>query len=225
LFLRKLREDTHIYVTRGYSIENDVVNRLVFKRILTELLGFSGLSHDELERVGHVFEAELDRFCRCLIPIMAWIVSWKRNGRKPSVNNILMRDLFAFSGASFSETASPKGKADVVVYIHSQSNLSVDLTADIAPIAKMLSTNGRYRLFARGKYLLWFLIEFSHSVHKDFANVFPTFAGVPKSHVTLSSSSGMAIVAPRARMPAALKQFVSASFLSYIGRIDRLPTA
>src|SRR5271156_5034908 len=86
----KIKTDTNIYVTSGYSIENYVVKKDVFKRILTELFEFSRADHSELDRLEVLFEVELEKFCRHLIPIMAWIVWWKRNGKRPSLNDIVM---------------------------------------------------------------------------------------------------------------------------------------
>jgi hypothetical protein len=218
----KIIQDTNIFVTSGYSIENDVVKEDTCKRVLTELFGFSSVDHDELDNVGMLFEQELERFCRCLIPIMAWIVAWKRNGRKPGLSDILMRDLFAFSGTSIQSLPNPKGKADLTVYIHQQCNIAMDPSIDITSAVKQFSVRNRHRSFARGKYLFWFLIEFCRSVHKNAPTIFPSISNIPKVNVTISQSNAMAVVGPRARMPQSLRKFLAGTFLSYIGRVDSL---
>jgi hypothetical protein len=217
---QNLGKDSNIYVTSGYSIENDVVKKEVFKRVLIELFGLSATPHSELEKAEQIFEVEIEKFCRCLIPVMAWIVYWKQNGKRPGLNDIQMKDLFEFAGCSIQQIQRPKGKPDLVTYIHEQCNIAIDVMADIGPLVKWFSTKNRYRLYARGKYLLWFLVEICHSIHKEAIAVFPSVTKIPKKNVALSSSNGMQIIGPRARIPRSLRIFLSSTYSSYILRND-----
>lgn len=221
----KLPKESNIYVTSGYSIENDVVKKDVCKRMLVELFGLSAVDHAELERVEALFDSELDKFCKFLIPVMAWIVAWKRNGKRPSLNDILMRDLFSFSTTSIQQVAKPKGHPDWAAYIHSQCNIAFDATVDLAPIAMLLTSKSNYRLFARGKYVFWFLIEFCHAVHKNAPTLFLSVQKIPKLNLTISHTNAMAVIGPRARLPGSLKKFLNETFLAFIGRAKGFTTA
>lgn len=220
-----LPKDSNIYVTSGYSIENDVVKKDVCARVLVELFGFSAVDHAELEKVKVIFDSELDKFCMFLIPVMAWIVAWKRNGKRPSLNDILMRDLFSFSATSIQQVAKPKGHPDMVAYIHSQCNIALDATVDIAPTELLLASKSNYRLFARGKYVFWFLIEFCHAVHKNGPILFSGVKSIPKLSLTISHMNAMAVVGPRARLPRSLEKFLKETFLAFIGGGEGLTTA
>ena len=79
----KLPADRNIYVTSGYSIENDLVKKAICKRLLAELYGFAHADHGELEAVGVIFE-KTRSFLRRLIPVMAWIVHWRRRNKDPT---------------------------------------------------------------------------------------------------------------------------------------------
>lgn len=220
----KLCRDSNIYVTTGYSIENDVVKKDTCKRMLTELFGLSAVDHTELDRIEVLFNSELDRFCKFLVPVMAWIVAWKRNGKRPSLNDILMRDLFSFSTTSVQQIVKPKGQPDVAAYIHSQCNIALDATVDLSPITMLLTSNSNYRLFVRGKYVFWFLIEFCHAVHRNANALFSSVQKIPKLNLTISHTNAMAVVGPRARLPRSLKEFLNDTFLAYIGRAEGVKT-
>jgi hypothetical protein len=195
------------------------VRKAVCKRLLVELYGFSGVDHGELEAVGSMFEEELEVFLRGLVPIMAWIVHWRRRGARPNLNDILMRDLFAFREGHIQANQTPKGKANVFIYIHEQCNITFDSTVDVASILAEVGRKSVYRTLTRGKFLFWFLVKFCESVHGSATSLFPSFVGVSKASVTLSPTGGMAVVGTRARIPASLRAFLESTFCAYISRM------
>jgi hypothetical protein len=212
--------DSNIYITSGYSIETDLVNGDVCKRMLTELYGLAAVAHEELERVGCLFESELDRFCQFLAPVMAWIVVWRHSGKRPSLNNILMRDLFRFSNASIEQVPTPRGQRDWAAYVHAQCGVSFDPTVDITPVQALFNSASNRRRLARGKYLLWFLIEFCRAACRSAPQLFSGVHGIPKPSVQLSLKNAMSVVGPRARMPSSLREFLEKTFLAFITRVE-----
>jgi hypothetical protein len=217
----KLTVDANIYVTSGYSIENDVVSGEVCNRVLTELCGLSTAGHGELESVEALFKKELDIYARKLIPIMAWIVAWKRGGERPNLNEILMRDLFYFSNGKIQEKQRPSGKSDFVAYIHERCGVAFDPNIDVNPIADQLMKKSPFEAFARGKYVFWFLVEFCISANRDFQSLFPSIGKKPKMTTQLSISNGIALIGPRARLPESLRVFLEANYAAYIERANR----
>jgi len=212
----RLAQDANIYVTAGYSIENDVVSKTACHRILTELCGFANADHAELDSVCELFERELDAFLQSMIPIMAWILAWRRSGMRPNLNDIQMRDLFAFDKGQLQSNRTPKGKANIATYLHEQCNVVPNPGIDVASIETEFGRRNVYRRFARGKYVLWFLVEFCNSVHRDAVAIFKGIAKPPKMHVNLSCSNGIAVIGARCRMPASLRDFVLSTFSRYI---------
>lgn len=212
----KLMEDTNIYVTTGYSIENDVVNSGTCHRILTELCGFSGADHGELDAVCELFEQELEAFLQTMVPIMAWILAWRRMGQRPNLNDIQLKDVFSFANGRLQSNPSPKGKASVPEYLHDQCNVVYTSGIDIASIQADFGLEKAYRKFVRGKYVLWFMVEFCNSVHRDAAALFSRISRPPKMHSTLSCSNGMAVIGTRSRIPPSLRAFIQSMFCRYI---------
>lgn len=78
----------NVYVTDNYSIENDAVNIGVLKRLLTEVFNISGLIPEESQAIEQRFSSALSVFQEFMIPIMAQIILWRRDGKQPCLNNI-----------------------------------------------------------------------------------------------------------------------------------------
>jgi len=216
---KTLVQDKNIYVTTGYSIENDVVNKSTCNRILSELCGFSNVEHDDLEAVCELFEQGLETFLQATLPIMSWIIRWMRIGERPNLNNILMDDLFSVTNGLLQSNPTPKGKVNVSTYLHDQCSIVYDPEIDIIPIQNEFGRNGDYKKLTRGKYVFWFLIEFCNAVHRDAAELFRGMSKPPKMHLSLSCSNGMTLIGPRHRIPKSLREFLQLTFCSYIESI------
>lgn len=215
-----LVQDTNIYITTGYSIENDVVKKATCHRVLSELCGFANADHGEMDAVCALFEQELETFLRAMVPIMAWILAWRRNLKRPNLNNILMRDLFSIANGRLQLNATPKGKANVPIYLHNQCNVIHNPGIDIVPLQAEFGRKGAYRKLTRGKYVFWFLVEFCNAVHQNAAALFKGMSKPPKMHLNLSCSNGMSVIGARSRIPSSLREFLQSTFCAYIAMIE-----
>lgn len=211
-----LPKDSNIYVTDRYSIENDIVNRATCYRVLTEVCGLNGVAHDELDVICDLFDQEFEKFMHALVPVMSWVLTWRRIGKKASLSDILMRDIFSIVHGKVSVINLPKGKASIQEYIHDQCNLVVDMSVDINNVASEFITGDVFKKFTRGKYLFWFLIEFCCSVRKSALTLFKSCKKLPAMHVSLSASNGLTVIGNRARIPVSLRTFLDDTFCAYI---------
>lgn len=216
LIPESLTQDTNIYVTTGYSIENDIVNKAVCHRVLSEVCGFANADHGDMEAVCALFEQELEVFLQAMVPIMAWILAWRKGGKRPNLNDILMRDLFSVANGRLHLKATPKGKEDIAEYLHEQCGVVRDPGIDIALIQTGFGREGTYRNLIRGKYIFWFLVEFCNAVHRGTAVLFKGMTKPPKMHLNLSCSNGMAVIGARSRIPKSLRNFLQLTFCAYI---------
>ena len=210
----------NIYVTDGYSIENDIVNRSTCNRLLCEVFNFATLPKELIDDIINLFEEQLSIFYELNVQTMAWILHWKRSGEKPYLNNIEMKHLFTCSCGKISLKRNPKGKNDVSEYIHTQCNIPYDRTINISLVEKELRKSGKSLQLIRGKYLLWFLIEFALSVNKDICKIFSDIKSPPKVRVSISQSNGVVFIAPRARIPESLKLFLDSTCCLYIQKLE-----
>ena len=216
LIPEQLTIDINIYVTDSYSIENSVVERNMCRRILADICGFSEADHSELERVCDLFEQQLEVFLKSMIPIMASILSWRRSRENANLDNIHMKDLFSFSDGVLQIKSYPKEYPSEIAYIHGGCGISLDPSTDLLPLKSELITNETYRRFTRGKYMLWFLVEFCRSVREDALRLFKSLPKVPKMHLNLSLKNAMIVMDTRGQLPESLREFVNSTFCSYI---------
>jgi hypothetical protein len=217
-----LPDDINVYITDNYSIENDVVNRSTCGRVLNEVFNFISIPIDEREKIFTIFEKELNNFLKSMIPIMAWIIYWKRMNYHTSLDNIEMKHIFKISKGKLVQLPNPKGKKSIREYIHSQCKIKIDNSVNILAIEKEFTAKNQYKHFTRGKYLLWFFIEFSNSVHKDISKILPSVKESPKTHTNLCQSNGLVIVGTRTRIPKSLKVFLNNTYGSYSNEIGAI---
>lgn len=216
----KLPKESNIYITNNYSIENDVVNWNTCERVLTEILGFNALSLDEKSEIKKLFDAELSSFIDQMVPVMSWIISWRKNARKACLNDIFMKHMFGIRKGVLSCISNPKQCQDFKEYIHKQCNLDVDVNYDIATGCVEFQDDSRHLKFTRGKYLLWFLAEFCLSIHRDCLQltIIKSVTTQPKNSTNFSHSCAVILISSRFRVPMSLKDFLSHTVEAYVAR-------
>jgi hypothetical protein len=206
----------NFYITDNYSIENDVVNGYVFERVMEEIFGISYISEEEREAVYNQFEANLHAFCEAMVPVMAQILIWRKNGVRAALANIKPQALFLFRNGRLETAAhyaSPKSRVAYSANCVGLSPSDDDLL--LKAELEFCERSGLSR-FVRGKYLIWLFVESAVSLHGAIAHYCSRYAKPPRVRVTLGAGNAMTIIAPRARIPNSLKQFIETNYLVYI---------
>lgn len=207
----ELPSDTNIYTTDKYSIENDIVCKNTCERVLTELCGFSNLPHNELETILELFEEQLDCFQQMMIPIMACIIKWRKDGNKACLDNIEMKDIFSFSSGKIQIKKLSESQTE---YIHKKCNIPLASNNDLSQIEKEFKSNNHNKKFVRGKYLLWFFVSFCISIKNDWEKLNLTLKK-PRRNVPFSFSNAIQHIGPRAKIPASLNIFLENTYVKY----------
>lgn len=166
-----IQNDINIYVTDNYSIENDVVNRTTCDRIISEIFNLSNLPENEKEIILDLFENQLLLFINALVPVMSWIIHWRRQKSNAYLNDICMNHLFRFKQGKIDIEKQPYGERSICDYIHARCNIAYDGTVNIKQIEDEFLMNNNHLKYTRGKYLLWFIIEFCLSVYNDIHQI------------------------------------------------------
>jgi hypothetical protein len=211
-----LPSDTNIFVTDRYSIENSIVNRGTCRSMLTEVFGFSNVSHAEMDRVCDQFESELENFFIAMVPTMAHILFWRRTSAKANLNDINIGKLFSIQGGALVVDGSSGAEAARIKYVHDSVGIILDPTIDISTEQAEFRKVSAYRSYVRGKYVMWFLVEFCKSIHEAAASFFAACAAPPKMKVSISATNAVTIIGNRARVPQSLRTFLSNTFCAYI---------
>ncbi len=213
----RLPKARNLYVTDKYSIENDMVSRDTCDRMLTEVCNLSSLAKKDKDQILDLFDTQLGAFQGRMTPIMAHIILWRRSGKKPSLDNIRMRHLYGFKSGKLVPRPSPKGFSDHIEYIYNQCKLDRSFR-DVADVEKEFGEAEGPTKFVRGKYELWFLIEFVLSICRDIGSLGVSISAPPRMSVSLGMHNALLLVGPRARVPKSLKVFLETTCFAYIQR-------
>lgn len=214
---QNLPSSENIYITDDYSIENSIVSDSTCNRVLREICGLKDLKHNDYNAIIEVFNDQLERFKLELIPVMASILLWQKSNIRACYNDIQMRHLFSIKNGILEVKTRPNGNEDIIIYTHTQCNTGMCDISSLNVISDKFVSELLYCRFTRGKYLLWFLVEFCLSIVRDYRKVsFVKIATKPKMKVNLSHSNSIIQIAPRCRMPSSLKHFFDRTILQHI---------
>ncbi|EFR54407.1 MULTISPECIES: DUF4435 domain-containing protein [Bacteroides] len=209
----------NIYITDEYSIENSIVTPNICDRLLREICGFTTLKYDESDFILEHFKQQIEEFKKYLIPIMGCIVYWHQNkllNRQSRLNNILMKHAFRVKNGKIEVIDSPNEKKDIIEYAHAQCNIDLINRENIIQSIEKFQATNCHEKFTRGKYLLWFLVEYCISLNRDWESLdFISIKQRPKMAVNLSQSNAIVQIAPRCRIPDSLKHFFNNTIFRY----------
>lgn len=215
--------DTNIYITDQYSIENYLVNEYMCERILREFFDLNHATRNELDAVLALFSEQLYEFYILIIPIIATIIRWRQfqKNKYPQIrmnlNNLKLSKIFSFDKGKLVQNNYLE-EDKLVAYLHSSCGVYPFGNFTISRLNNYLLNNKRYDLI-RGKYLIWFIIEFCLSIYNSWKTFFPSLASAPTTHLTISQTNGLALISGKARIPPTLKQFIYDNYMNYISRI------
>lgn len=205
----------NLYVTDNYSIENDAVNFHTFKRLLVEVMNISDLRPDEIEKVEKCFWEALAVFYDTMMPIMAQIIIWRRNGLQPQLNDMKLKEIFVFVNGAVQVNSS----YDTVALRLQQAARCLKVLPssldEVSGVTGELRQRGGEK-FIRGKYFLWFMVELALEIHRSITNICPRFTTTPKVRVSIGVANAMVVVAPRVRCPTSLQSFLNRTYDAFI---------
>ncbi len=205
----------NIYITDGYSIENEALNFGTYRRLLEEVFNLSSLAAPDVEKLRLTFNRNIEVFREALSPVMAEIILWRQAGLRPNLNNIDVRALFEFVNGDARIRAAyttPDQRA-------AHAAQCVGLPASPAATRQAMEIDflklQAAERFVRGKYALWFVVESATRIHESIHVVLPAFNAPPKLKTTIGTGNAMLFVAPRLRCPESLREFIARTFLAF----------
>ena len=209
-------DDTNIYVTDDYSIENSLVDAQTCHRALVEVCGFVNCPQDELDAVLRQFEEQYELFLRAMIPVTAWLLTAKRLQQPVYANNVEMNRLFAVVDGQLESKPNPRDCVTVADYLQRRCGKLCDGDMATAETEREIEQEPLFRRFVRGKFVLWFLVEFCLSIQRSAARFFSACDHPPRMHVALGHANAMVLLGNRGRSPETLRVFLRITFGEYI---------
>lgn len=206
----------NVYITDGYSIENDIATPNVAGRILIEAYNIVDISDGELEELINVFANGLHNFQELLAPIMAQIIAWRRDGSSANLDNLNLSRIFKIEKCAIRLSEEFTTDMELINYASScvgARAYPIDKIEEILEV--FLSSNGTKR-YTRGKYLMWFMSKFISDIHRNIS-LHTRYSTPPKVKIETGPANIMVIAAPRAKIPTSLRLFIEKTFLAHIG--------
>jgi hypothetical protein len=213
----------NLYTTDKYSIDSEIVCGSTFERVIEEVLGLTDSTPAESAAVRGLFEGNLEAFCDAMAPIMAQIILWRCAGANVCLDNIEPKDLFCFRNGRIEakqQFALPRSR---VQYAARAVNATAAADADIAAAEAEFRRMDGVTRFTRGKYLLWFFVQFAKHLHQEAPKFFSKHKTPPKARVELGVANAVAIAAPRVRCPESLRHFLARTFVDYANNVAGVP--
>ncbi|NLR96071.1 DUF4435 domain-containing protein [Rhizobium sp. P38BS-XIX] len=206
----------NVYVTDGYSVENSIVTRDVFARLLEEVHNVVDWTPQERDQLLHHFDQQLEAFQELLSPVMAQIGIWRRDKVRANLNNF---DLGSVIRVVDGQITSTDDRQTVDQKI---DRLCQCVGAEAASAQQrdameegFRAANGPRNL-TRGKYLVWFLTAIANDCHGRIDQIVQAYQNPPRPKLTLGVNNVMVVAAPRARSPNSLRTFIENTLAAFI---------
>ncbi|MBE7173257.1 MAG: DUF4435 domain-containing protein [Williamsia sp.] len=198
--------DSNIFITRYYSIENYLVDQETFARSIRDLIGLEN-ENVNMELAKH-FTKGLKTFHDASILLSAYIIFHKLNNNPINLKNINFSDVFLVSNDYIAKRKSRiLNRLDQMAGVNTTSSIK-----SLREIIKKLMIIKNPKTYIRGKFELAYLV---HCI-----NITPTILNLGKKEgekkyrccVSLSKTNAIQIIAPRIKEPKEIKGFLNKAF-------------
>jgi len=209
------QEETNIYITDGYSIENSVLQYRVLSTVLSDVYQITLLNPEEEDLIKQIIQKNMNNFFEAIMPLMGQILLWRRLGAKANLSNLKLDRIFSFSEANFG--SHPR---DVVLQVAAKQ-MGCDLCDDneIAVAEREIRSHANSWMMIRGKYVLWFSVKQCEALWEAIPKLLPRLQSKPKKRTECGLHNAIVIFGPRGRTPESLKQFIERNYLSFISEV------
>lgn len=198
--------DPRIYVTDVYSIENYVVTADVLRRMLRDGVRAVGVSFDE-DAIIAEFEKKLSQYQGKLLTLMAWIVLARRAGERPNLKNLHMKSLWILSTECVAVRCSRR-RTD-----HMATATGVRLTSPLhgrLRLARKELARVPVKRVVRGKYELWFFVEFWRVLLQHLQSLATEASGKVQVKLAVTHDTALRVAVPYVETPKSLDLFLRA---------------
>ena len=156
--------ESNVYITDKYSIENEIANSDTCESILRDVMGFAMTDQNSIDRIISLFDQQKEIFERLMLPVMANIIFWKKiRLPKCNYNNIRVKDIIRIKNAVIQNL---KNNDELLGYIYTKSNVDIQVFSerDLNEIHNEIEQDNFYKKIIRGKYVSTFFILMCNSI-------------------------------------------------------------
>lgn len=210
---------SNIFITKDYSIENYIVNFQTFLRIVEEIFNYTDMTVEQKSKLESKFNDELSKFSEIMSWWMAQILIWLRDEKILNLPNLRLEKIFSFQGGELYLKNGIISEYEYVKILAEELNLDCnDLEAIKIARAELLKDNEVNKII-RGKFLLWFLVEYLMCFKENPKTIVSDISRKNKINQEIGHKNAIVNIAPRSRTPQVLKDFIENNYITYISSI------
>ncbi len=209
-FFDEISNYENLYVTDYYSIENNIVSVYTLRRVLKELFHVHFIDY-EFNIVKELFEEGIRRVDSVVEIMTCWYILLRKQGKKPVFDDIQLNKLCEVNKCK----VVTKKTNEIEYYIKNKWNY--DYTGlDIADILSIFQAKNENSGCIRGKYIMWFFVEFINSFCANCNEIIPSMDKPITGFRELSLQYAVKDIGTRSKTPISLNLFIEKTFLAYI---------
>lgn len=202
--------DSNVYITDGYSFENDAVNEHMFVKCLDDLYGFANCTRAERKRLVELYRNLWKSFIQGSYELMAYAFWHYKTTGKHKSGEIKMSKCLSFGEKSIWRNVI--GDECSAKFYETKLGIdSVDSVEIEEIIRRFKAEEDRYSV--RGKWCLDFMLMLLEHVMDNAREYVPSlYDGCkkePKRIINLSERGAMSVLGPKIIPPESLVRFLS----------------
>ena len=165
--------DSNIYVTTKYAIENELCTVDTFIRALKYYCDLIDIDETDELSISSFYNTCWQRFIAISKPIMSQILYWKLNGIDAKYANFKIQQTFDVTNGGLQLKAQYANAIDVLPDLFSQSRVSYSAIS-IESYTELLDAKHTPDEYIRGKFVLTFFSKTLTYVARNSASVLPS---------------------------------------------------
>ncbi|HWY59460.1 MAG TPA: DUF4435 domain-containing protein [Terriglobales bacterium] len=196
--------DPRIYITDFYAVENYLVCKEVVRRFFLDFVKMKKVEFD-LELALPEFESQLNAFHRAILPVMAWVVTMRRTGRHPILNDVNPGEFLVFLNSRVTRRNSVR----IIPYLERVTKVECR-PGEWRQVRQTCRELRRLepKRYVRGKFDAWFLLGFIRKTEESLSAMARESGGAISVGVQLTDSNFIQLLVRASPVSPALSAFL-----------------
>ena len=205
-------EDSRIFVTEYYSIENYLVTESVLRRLFEEIY-YTGENRINFDVILEKFRKETRNFNSIILHVMAWVIYCTRKGHLPILNNIRLSNIYILNKDC---EVNQGNELDLMRELEQRCQVTtqVEYEQDEDDILSELLAK-EPKTYIRGKFELSFFIKFLLCVTTAMREVIDENGHSSKVRTLITENNAIEILGPRVDIPETLDLFLEENIANW----------
>lgn len=199
-------QDTNVYVTDKYAIENDLCTADTYLKALKYYYDLVDIDEKDEDCLQKFFTESCEKFVTMSTPVMAQILHWKLNRIKANYANFKAQNIFEINNKSFQLVETYQSEHSILLELCKQSGVPYS-PIDILEYINLLNEKHTPEEYIRGKYILAFFVKILNFTTKNSSNILPS-SRKSKDNLGLGYENALSKLCGIMKSPESLDKFL-----------------